>query len=108
MGIEGVLEEGFITTFPDSPLRSRVEAMIGTLNEEKAKVVEGFRKVDGRWLEAEEFRVNQYNIEATIKFRELQALAEDGSNFMALKAFDVILINPKPNRARTRLANRVI
>lgn len=61
----------FLGQFPGTPEAAEVEKIIATLGEEKAKVLSGEVKMEGRWVDADTARRDSYNIDA---FRARQAM----------------------------------
>ena len=54
----------FVAKFPGTPEAAEVEKMIAELSSEKAKVVAGEVKMEGKWLDPETAKREAYNIEA--------------------------------------------
>lgn len=98
----------FLREFPNSPQAPKVNAIIATLEEEKAKAAEGFRKFDGQWLPAEEFERKRFNIEAAILFSEMKSLAEDGQPIAALRKFSELEENYGASKAFPEAVQAVI
>lgn len=81
----------FAAKHPGTPEAKDVEDMIKTLTEEKAKVMAGQIKMEGKWLDPETVKLQEYNIEAyraRVAMNEAVKGTSDGRFREALRLFD--------------------
>lgn len=86
----------FVAKHPGTPEAKEVEKMIATLSEEKAKVLSGMVKMEGKWLDEPTAKREAYNIEAyRLRMAMKAKLAEPGDTnlLMALREFDTLRTN---------------
>lgn len=83
----------FVAKYPGTPEAAEVEKMITTLSEEKAKVVAGEVKMEGKWLDPAEAKREAYNIDAYRTRTAMKAAmaGTDEKRFReALRLFDTL------------------
>jgi hypothetical protein len=69
----------FVAKYPGTPEAKKVEEMIATLSDEKAKVLGGQVKMEGKWLDEATAKRENYNIEAYRLRLAMKSAEEDVS-----------------------------
>jgi len=82
------LPKRFITSYPNSPLKGKVEKVIATLEAEKKKAAAGDVKVNGQWISASEIEADRYNHEAMVSLYKINKEIEADSILASLREFD--------------------
>jgi hypothetical protein len=90
----------FVAKHPGTPEAKKVEEMIATLSDEKAKVLSGQVKMQEKWLDEATSKREKYNIEAYRLGLAMRTAAQDASRdqilpkeIMALRAFESLRTN---------------
>lgn len=78
----------FVNKYKGTPEAKEAEDIIKTLLEEKRKAVSGEVKVEGKWLTAEEAKLDRNNIEAYELLVAMQQKADEANYLEALREFD--------------------
>lgn len=107
-GYQKILDEDllpFLKKFPASPHKAKVEAVIKTYQEEKAKAVTGAQKIDGQWVTSQELQWNSYNIEARLRRIEMEKiLGKKEKDYLAAYQIMSELERDKPASVETNKA----
>lgn len=89
--IEGKLKP-FIQTYPKSKHLPEVQKTLATLEAEKKRVLAGDLKLDGKWIPADEWNANAYDLDALLIFNEMKNAADQNSYLAALQKYDELII----------------
>lgn len=78
----------FVNKYPGTPEAKEVEEIIATFQKEKADVINGHAKLEGKWLNTGEAKAEKFNIEAFKILSNLRAQAKNGKWSAALQEYD--------------------
>lgn len=90
---EGIIQDRlrpFVNKYPGTPQAKEIEEMIALLQEEKAKVMAGQMKREGKWISAALATRDAYNTNAYKFRRAMNEKAAAGDYVGALREFDML------------------
>ena len=82
--------KNFLKAFPDSEYSAEVDKIVAALEEERAKVIAGGVKIDGKWITKEQIAADPYNHEAKIALSSIKTRFEKEELLGGLREFHAL------------------
>lgn len=89
----GIIEaqlKPFLAQFPKSKVAPQVKELLSTYESELARVQAGDRKVDGKWISADDWNADAIENDALIEFNKMKRLADRKRYRAAMIQYDAI------------------
>lgn len=80
----------FLNKYPYSSHLAELRATLGTLKDERARLLVGDRKIDGVWISTADISANPYQLGAKIKFTEIKEQAAEKNTLGALQSCELL------------------